>query len=52
MYGGVETTHILKRRIPVHIGYFTAWVDDAGTLNFYKDVYGRDDRLADMLFCK
>ena len=52
MYGGVETTYILKRRIPVHIGYFTAWVDDAGIINFYKDIYGRDDRLADMLFCK
>ena len=51
MYGGVETTHFLKRRVPVHIGYFTAWVDDAGIINFYKDIYDRDDRLADMLFC-
>ena len=51
MYGGVETTYVLKRRVPVHIGYFTAWVDDAGIINFYKDIYDRDDRLADMLFC-
>jgi murein L,D-transpeptidase YcbB/YkuD len=50
MYGGVETTHVLKRRVPVHIGYFTAWVDDAGIINFYKDIYDRDYRLADMLF--
>ena len=48
--GGVETTCVLKKKIPIHIGYFTAWVDEAGTINFYKDVYERDDRLATMLF--
>lgn len=32
----------LKKKIPVHISYFTAWVDDDGKLNGYQDVYGHD----------
>jgi murein L,D-transpeptidase YcbB/YkuD len=32
----------LKRKIPVHVSYFTAWVDDDGKLNGYQDVYGHD----------
>ena len=35
----------LKRKLPVHLTYFTAWPDTAGTVNFYKDTYGRDARL-------
>ncbi|HZR83272.1 MAG TPA: L,D-transpeptidase family protein [Candidatus Binatia bacterium] len=31
--------------IPVHIVYRTAWVDDAGELQFRDDVYGRDAEL-------
>lgn len=29
-------------KIPVYVSYFTAWPDDAGTVHFYDDVYGRD----------
>jgi murein L,D-transpeptidase YcbB/YkuD len=32
----------LKRPIPVHIVYDTAWVEADGTVNFRPDVYGRD----------
>ncbi len=42
----------LKNKIPVHIGYFTAWADDEGVISFYKDIYERDDRLAALLFHK
>ena len=28
-----------SQKIPVYIGYFTSWVDDDGTVNFYKDIY-------------
>ncbi len=35
----------LKRKIPVHLAYFTAWPDDAGRIHYYADVYGRDKRL-------
>ena len=38
-----------KNKIPVYIGYFTAWVDDDGAINFYKDIYARDEQLAAML---
>ena len=35
---------------PVIIGYFTAWVDTQGRLNFRDDVYEHDARLAQELF--
>lgn len=49
MNGGKEKWCTLKQKIPVYIGYFSAWVDDDGTINFYKDVYERDNRLAAVL---
>ena len=49
MHKGEESWYTLKNKIPVYIGYFTAWVDDDGNINFYKDIYERDDRLATML---
>jgi len=52
MNAGKESICTLKSKIPVHIGYFTAWVDEQGELNFYKDVYERDERLAALLFYK
>jgi L,D-transpeptidase YcbB len=36
--------------VPVYIGYFTAFVDSNGRLNFRDDVYGHDARLAATLF--
>lgn len=50
MLGGVETMVPLTRRVPVMITYFTAWVDDAGRLNFRDDIYGHDQQLAAELF--
>ena len=42
----------LPEKIPVVITYFTAFVDDAGVLNFRRDIYKHDARLADKLFAK
>lgn len=39
----------LKNRVPVHIFYFTTWIDDNGSINFYPDVYGYDERIATLL---
>lgn len=36
----------LPKKLPVHILYFTAWVEDNGTVHFRKDVYGHDQKLA------
>jgi L,D-transpeptidase YcbB len=46
MRAGVEKHVKLKEKIPVHITYFTAWVDGNGGLHFQPDIYGydRDDR--------
>jgi L,D-transpeptidase YcbB len=49
MNKGTEQSYTLKNTIPVYIAYFTAWVDNAGVLNFRKDVYSRDNRLASMI---
>jgi murein L,D-transpeptidase YcbB/YkuD len=49
MHAGKENTYVLKKKIPVYIGYLTAWVDQQGRINFYKDIYNRDERLAELL---
>jgi len=50
MNSGTEVNHPLKRKIPVYIAYFTAIADEAGNITFYEDIYGRDSRLAKMLY--
>jgi len=52
MNSGKETWYTLHNKIPVYIGYFTAWVDTEGTMHFYEDVYDRDEALASLLFIK
>ena len=52
MNSGAETWYQLKYTIPVYIGYFTAWVDDDGSIHFYEDVYNRDAPLASLIFSK
>lgn len=39
-------TIVLQEPIPVYVWYQTAWVDEAGTLQFRDDIYGHDERLA------
>lgn len=35
----------LTNRIPVHIVYFTTWVDDDGKLATYRDMYGHEEKI-------
>jgi L,D-transpeptidase YcbB len=35
----------LETKVPVHLTYFTAWVDDENTVQVAKDVYGHEERL-------
>lgn len=44
--GGPQNNNVtLDGKIPVHVTYFTASVDDAGKLALYPDVYGHEARI-------
>ncbi|WP_172133951.1 L,D-transpeptidase family protein [Bradyrhizobium aeschynomenes] len=49
MYGRSEIDLKFPTPIPVNITYQTAFVDDAGKLQFRKDVYGRDAAMISIL---
>ena len=42
---GSERRVDLQNPLPVHLAYFTAWVDAKGRANYRRDVYGRDGRI-------
>ncbi|MBD1391934.1 L,D-transpeptidase family protein [Mucilaginibacter glaciei] len=46
MHAGKEQYITLKKKVPVFIAYFTAFTDRDNRLNFRKDIYNLDDRLA------
>jgi len=43
MNAGQEHAVALKERLPVHIGYFTAWVNPDGSLTYTDDPYNLDE---------
>ncbi|WP_018181343.1 L,D-transpeptidase family protein [Kaistia granuli] len=45
MIGGKEKWINLPNRIPIHLTYFTAFVDDNGTLETRPDIYGYNGRV-------
>ncbi len=45
MQAGQERSVSLPRPIPVHIQYWTAWAAEDGTVQFRRDIYGRDGKL-------
>jgi len=56
---GRHRTVVLKKPIPVHLVYFTAWMGPSGSVNFREDIYDQDRELelaliqrpAPTLFC-
>lgn len=40
-----ETPVKLDRKIPVHVSYFTAWVDEDGNEQAAKDIYGHEKKI-------
>ncbi len=46
----VNSPVALDRKIPVHLTYFTAVVDDTGKVSRFADLYGLDKKLAMALF--
>jgi len=44
--GGAPETVRLPRAVPVHLLYWTAWVDEDGRLQFRPDIYERDAALS------
>ena len=50
MNAAKEQVYNIKDPVPVYIGYFTAWVDRDGKLNFRNDIYGHDKKMKARLF--
>jgi murein L,D-transpeptidase YcbB/YkuD len=46
---GYDQHVALKQKIPVHITYFTLWVNDDGSLSYFGDPYGHDALMAEAL---
>ncbi len=49
MIGGAERELSLKVQVPVHINYFTVFVDDAGQVQNRRDIYGHDAKMKRIL---
>ena len=49
MHAGKEKFVTLKNKIPVYIGYFTAFVGSDGSLQFRDDIYSLDEKLLKLL---
>lgn len=49
MIGGPERQVKLDREIPVHLAYFTTFVDETGNLITFPDLYGHHRRLKSLL---
>lgn len=52
MHAGKEQYVTLKNKVPVFLAYFTTFTDRGNKLNFRKDIYQLDDRLAETLIAK
>ncbi|HWG04230.1 MAG TPA: L,D-transpeptidase, partial [Beijerinckiaceae bacterium] len=49
LVGGANRTIHLPKALPIHIEYFTAWVDGDGKLQMRDDVYGYSHKMVQAL---
>ena len=47
--GPLNNEIAIDKEIPIHIVYFTAWVDEKGKLKTFSDVYGHEKRVTQAL---
>jgi hypothetical protein len=47
--GPLNNEVVIDKKIRMHITYFTQWVDDAGALKSYADIYGHEKRVMQAL---
>ena len=47
--GPLNNEVAMEKRIPIHLVYFTAWVDQTGKLRTFYDVYGHEKRIIQAL---
>lgn len=49
MVGGAERQLPMANHLPVHLAYFTSFVDGTGTLSHHPDLYGHNARVRNLL---
>jgi murein L,D-transpeptidase YcbB/YkuD len=47
--GPLDNEVELEKKVPIHLAYFTAWVDDDGKLKTFADIYGHEKRVTQAL---
>lgn len=47
--GPLDNEVAIEKRLPIHLTYFTAWVDDNGKLRAFADIYGHERRVIQAL---
>ena len=45
VHGRDDNPITLKQKVPVHITYFTLWVNEDGSVSTFRDLYGHDARI-------
>lgn len=47
--GPLDNEVEIEKRLPIHLAYFTSWVDDSGKLRAFADIYGHERRVMQAL---
>lgn len=47
--GPLNNEVALEKRVPIHLAYFTSWVEDDGKVRAFPDIYGHERRITQAL---